>query len=78
MWSEQGRYYPAMLVSSDPSGLNYEILVPPNSGLRLAIEGFGVRVLDSTGAPVNFAVPSAAIQSKSNESDQVRRYQVAK
>ena len=78
VYSQAGRYYQARLVSSDQNGLNFEILVPPSSTIRPAIDGAGIRVFDSNGLQVDFMKDTASFQTRANESDQVRRFQVTK
>jgi len=76
VWSSAGRYYPASLVSQEPRALNFEILVPKNADLRIAVEGYGLKVLDDMNNALNPRNPNSNIHSRSNESDQVRRFKV--
>ncbi len=71
VWSKQGFFHPARLVSSDDTGLDYELLLPPGADHNLKFEGNNVDVADSHGASLG---PAPTVTLKGNAGQPVQSF----
>ena len=48
-WTAGGFFRPARLLTSDASGHDYVLVMPPGTDFKLTLEGSGVDVMDAAG-----------------------------
>lgn len=61
VWSSEGQYHPAIHVSSDSAGRNYQILLPLAASVQFSAQATGVQIVDQAGKVFGGA-PSVAFQ----------------
>jgi hypothetical protein len=78
VWTNDGHYYHARIISYDTSGINYLMIVPIGANLRISFQSLNISLLDNTGAPLNPNSSALSFQTDANEAAVVRTFSVVR
>jgi len=75
VWGPDKHYHPAIEVSGDDKGRDFEILVPAGGDWPVSVQSDQVMVIDSNGRAAGTG-PDAALSSRTADVGKVRRYRI--
>jgi hypothetical protein len=76
IWSANGLFHPARVVSQDAQGRNYTLLAPSETSLHLSVNGHKIQLLDENGQPFN-SNPPIALKIDRTATEKYFRFSVA-